>query len=740
MTRTIRSLLWDPLPAKGLVVISLGVFLLASVLTVRLWNLTREPSVGQITLPCRLLGRQRWILDRDGDLWRLRGPNGKAVTVPPGEPFPAGNVLLRLNAKGRLVHEGFRFSSADLSRPVTVGWSRSSDIIIDHPSVPLKAGLLAFESQRFYFNGTDLRDGQALTMGDVSLTVQLADQEVRLVFLRGRPSGRLWQLKSRNILSGPVADLDIAMDQELIDWQFLEEVKSLCERGLLIVSNGQVTVGASANASWRYMRRLRRLAARENLTPGLTLFRTDRAGKLVGLRQTTVKISNPYAGLRRPVRGAILDRHRRQLAFSKLVNGRQVRTWPAGPATAQIVGLQATGLAATGLERVGERRLAQGQDVVTTLDLEYQKIVFQELRQAIDAIAEARGRGAAVMMDARSGALRAVVSLPAFDPNSGPSRAAARNGPNDGPMFNRPLSGLYTPGSTFKIITAAALLESQVESFDVVCDPQGTKIEGRRAPFYCWAAKYGGHGRLSDEDLDRAFMLSCNTFFLNVPLVLGRTDNPRFHDPAAFLKWPQRFGLSPWPSGDQQTSTISGLPVQYGRFPSAAKWAADPHHWNYNDADLAALGFGQGELVVSPLAVARWTAVVASGGLLPVPHLLPGRQEADNPQRVISRRTAARLKEMMCLVVETMQQDGQVYRGTGRAAFAGLDLPFRVAAKTGTAEVGGDRPPHAWFTSFAPAENPRIVLTVLIEHGGHGNGPTAEVAGRILKRIAGRIQ
>lgn len=745
ITSRLASLAWSPAPVKGILLAAVLVAAGGGTMLYRLWNLTHGQPGRQIKLPCRRLGDLRWTLDSTPSGWLLTDGDGGERLLAPGEPFAAGNALLHIEDGRQLVLDALRFGSDELDQSATLGWARACDITFDDLSVPLKAGELSHDSNGFHFEDSLLADKQELALGEVRLVVEIRGDELTLRFHPDRQDRPSWLLRGgRHLLTGPVNDPDLGLDQHLLDWQFLEEVKSLCENGALTVADGRVALRRASDLDRLSALRLGWIIGLENRTAALSHFVTGDSGRLLGLRPEVVKIPNPCRNPHGRVRGSILDRHGRPLAFSKLVNGQATRRWPAGRAAAHAVGTCYPGMQATGLESCCDGQLARGQDVTTTLSTEWQRIAWEELSSTVSATPESHGRGAAVVMDARTGALWAAVSLPAFDPNSADSVRAACEGRGDGPLLNRAFHGLYAPGSTFKIVTAAALLESEVRDFHVVCSALGTKVAGRTRPIRCWASRYGGHGDLGLADTEIAFMLSCNTFFMNVPLAMGRTGRNDRHRPEPFLRWVERFGLTAWPADDRGANSASpptaGVPTVYGRYPAASKWTAGTGRRALNDADLAALGFGQGELLASPLAVALWTAVVCSDGHLPQPHLVKGDSSHAAPRRIIGSSTAAHLRRMMTLVTGQKTWHGQLVRGTAYNAFFRSGLPFAVAGKTGTAEVGGGRKPHAWFTCFAPAENPRVVITVLVEHGQHGHGPSATVARGILLRMADRLK
>jgi peptidoglycan glycosyltransferase len=423
---------------------------------------------------------------------------------------------------------------------------------------------------------------------------------------------------------------------------------------------------------------------------------------------------------RRIQRGRILDRSGRVLAFSQpsADGGVASRSYPY-PAAAPVVGFQTwrygAGLdpgvsyGAGGAEAaydaalrgdVGQpltqqvatlllQRPQVGRDVVLTLDAELQNYAAEQLGDR---------EGAVVVLDTQSGAVRALVSQPTFDPRA-LDEAAAGSAPVPA-MLNRATQALYPPGSTWKIVTlAAALNDGLVSLDDVVTD--GDRIgyfDG--FPVRCDNNPEG----VTSFDIAHAFAYSCNVTFAQLGVDLGAR---RFREYAA------AFGLTEAPPFP--------LPTVAGGM------AGD----DMSQAELASSAFGQGQLVITPMGMALVVAAIARDGTLPVPTLLadvPGvrwgsiADERGTWRRAVPARTARLVRQAMIVSAED---------GWARAArnAAGLAL----GAKTGTAETGTGQP-HAWTVAFAPADDPTLAVAVLVAHGGSGAAAAAPIAGRVLAR------
>ncbi len=291
-------------------------------------------------------------------------------------------------------------------------------------------------------------------------------------------------------------------------------------------------------------------------------------------------------------------------------------------------------------------------------------------------------KGAVVAMEPATGRIRVLRSSP----------AAA--------YLNRALNGLYPPGSTFKIFTAAAALSC---GLDPILDcPAGGYKSSRGTPAIrdsqaLAAARSGrvwkGFGKTG---MGEAMCYSSNVYFARLGVLLG-TENfdrkvhaSRLREPAEVLKG-ETISL---------TSAANGVPE------------------GLRPAELAPVAIGQGALQLTPLAVAMITAAVANDGVLLEPALLQNSKSQLRAQ-VFDFASAQRVRKMM---------RGVVLAGTGKAcSIEGLD----VCAKTGTAETGRGTD-HAWFTCFAPEKNPRLVVTVLVEDGGFGAKAALPIAKAIL--------
>lgn len=345
----------------------------------------------------------------------------------------------------------------------------------------------------------------------------------------------------------------------------------------------------------------------------------------------------------------------------------------------------------------------EGRDVRLTIDAELQAAVEKALRYHAGRIrdrrtGERKHRGAAVVIDVYTGEILAAVSIPSFDPNElTPAAWRSYNADREGDavLFDRAINGAYTPGSTFKLVTAAAALENGVE-YSHVCRHREYGVRWR------YAGNTYSRRRITDleemsshglTDLAKAIRVSCNLYFAHLGIELG---------PDRLYDMTRRFRL--------------------GRIGPPKKLAED----------LPDNAYGQGTIQVSPLEMARVVAAIANNGVMMKPYLVREVRRGNEvietvfPSemgRPISPETAAALRKMMADVTAA---------GTGRGLFDGLDVA--VAGKTGSAENNqNDRMPHSWFVGFAPVEDPRIAFAVVIENGGYGRATAGPVCREIVK-------
>lgn len=359
-------------------------------------------------------------------------------------------------------------------------------------------------------------------------------------------------------------------------------------------------------------------------------------------------------------------------------------------------------------QTVSEKQALSGDSVTITVDARFQKAVFEALSEGVDK-SEALG-GAAVVQEVSNGKILALVSLPSFDPNpfsTGVSQAdyqALLSDPRR-PMFNRALSGAFPPGSTFKIVTATAVLEEGIVTPKTVIDDKGSIAVGSFV-FRGWARE--GLGPVS---LVEAIAKSSDIYFYTVG---GGYGGQRGVGVEKLAEWARRFGLGSETKVDL-TSEATGLVPD-------KQWKLQTRGEPWYIGNTYHMSIGQGDVLVSPLQLNNLVAAVANGGTLYRPLLI----EEDSSEVLRSEIASAE-------TLDWVRQGMRAAASPGGTAYPVYDFKLPVAGKTGTSEIGkGDRT-HAWFTCFVPFDKPEIAVTVFLEEGGEGSHDAAPVVRKILE-------
>ncbi|HTO06678.1 MAG TPA: penicillin-binding protein 2 [Myxococcota bacterium] len=369
-----------------------------------------------------------------------------------------------------------------------------------------------------------------------------------------------------------------------------------------------------------------------------------------------------------------------------------------------------------------------GRNVVLTIDHRLQEAAESALTRMDHK------SGAVVALDPRTGEVLALVSHPAFDPNEfaigiDPERWRELTSDPFRPLMNRALQGQYPPGSTYKVVTAIAGLEEKLVGphSEVTCG--GSFRLGRRT-YRCW--RPGGHGVV---DLHTAIVQSCDVFFYKLGVDLGV-------DRLAY--YARQLGLGARTGIDLSGEMTGLVPTQ--------EWKERRDRTPWVEGDTVSLSIGQGMNLWTPLQLASAYAAIVNGGVRYRPHVLKRIEEPDGrivkeiePEVIgelaISPQTLATVRAGLVGVVQEPHGTGAVMKNLPGGVIAG--------GKTGTAQVvglpAGARPDeedvehedrdHAWFVTFVPADSPRLVVSVLVEHGGHGGSAAAPIARDVVTRF-----
>lgn len=358
-----------------------------------------------------------------------------------------------------------------------------------------------------------------------------------------------------------------------------------------------------------------------------------------------------------------------------------------------------------------QREPQPGRDVMLTLDMRAQELAEHALGN--DA-------GAVAILDPRNGDVLALASNPGFDPNDFiPGISAARwkelNEDPRKPMLNRAVAGGYAPGSTFKPITALAALESgRVKPSDTFTCPGYFQLG--KATFRCWY--HPGHGALA---LRRAIEQSCNVYFFHAALAAGAD---RVYEMATRMGLGARTGVD--------------LDYEAGGLVPNDEWKRRAMKDAWRDGDTCNISIGQGALVTTPLQMALVTSALANGGHLYRPRLVRGVRDFGDGS--FEMQPPELLREMnwnpdnIALVRQGMRDVVNGERGTARrVAIPGVT----IAGKTGTAEFGRkeERKRHAWMIAFAPFEEPRYAVALLVDEGISGGETAAPRVRELLKGL-----
>lgn len=369
-----------------------------------------------------------------------------------------------------------------------------------------------------------------------------------------------------------------------------------------------------------------------------------------------------------------------------------------------------------------------GADITLYLDSDLQRTAEQALGER---------RGAVVAIDTQTGGILALTSQPSFDPNlfvtgiDAKTYALLRDS-LDLPLFNRALRGQYPPGSTVKPFVALAGLElGHIDWSYTINDPGWYQINQGGRFYRDW--KKWGHGKV---DLEHAIAQSCDTYFYDL------AHRMKVDDLHAFL----------WQFGFGQRISLDVAEAVRGILPSTT-WKKNRTGQSWYTGDSLNVGIGQGYMLATPLQLATATMVLANRGKWLQPRLLKSIRVNKNyieslppTEEVIATPENVKLKrkENWELMIDAMESVVHGSRGTAQGI--GKELDYRIAGKTGTAQVVGIKQDeeydvekvaernqdHGLFVAFAPADKPRIALAVIVENGGGGSVSAAPVARKVL--------
>lgn len=417
---------------------------------------------------------------------------------------------------------------------------------------------------------------------------------------------------------------------------------------------------------------------------------------------------------KRIIRGGIYDSNGVALAETRISDKGKERVYPHGEMFQPLLGYASLEYGSSGLEATLAESLLglnensimreiqnsfdlerSGNDVILTIDSRLQEVAYDGLKGKA---------GAVVAIDPRNGDVLALVSQPSFDANTLEKDWEEILNKAGSPLLNHAFSH-FPPGSIMKVITSAALFRAGQDMTDIYNCEGSTIINGQ-------IIQDGkAHGWVN---YDLALAYSCNTYFAVHGIDAGQD---------VFLQAVSGFGF--------------GREIPFELYVPPSSITKDDSLPTSLEINLFAEStFGQGQVMISPFHIALITAGIANKGEIMVPHLIDRvintkqnviyKSQPESWLAALSSDEAEKIKSGMILAVN---------EGT---ASPGALPGIRVAAKTGSAEPGGDNRTHAWFIAFAPADNPQIAVAVLVEHGGTGGGAAAPIAKAVIEKALER--
>lgn len=363
-----------------------------------------------------------------------------------------------------------------------------------------------------------------------------------------------------------------------------------------------------------------------------------------------------------------------------------------------------------------------GDNLVLSIDSKMQDIAEKAFENR---------RGAMVAINPKNGEILSYVSMPTFDPNLFVDGIDADtwkslNQSLDRPLINRPIRGIYPPGSTFKpFVAMAGLQEAKRQPPFSIGDPGFYTLAGSSHQYRDW--KPGGHGQV---DMQKAITVSCDTFFYGLALELGIEKLTSFVSHFGFGK----------KTGVDLAGEIGGL------LPTPEwKWRRWKQKWYPGETVI--VGIGQGYTLVTPMQLAQATAVLANNGIAMKPHLVSSIQKHNGAEPHLMPVTKVGAMSLDNINIEIVRAGmTAVTQPGGTAASVGAGSGYSIAAKTGTAQVVGIKQgakynagsiderhrDHALFIAYAPADDPKIAVAVIVENGGHGGSAAGPIARKVM--------
>lgn len=418
------------------------------------------------------------------------------------------------------------------------------------------------------------------------------------------------------------------------------------------------------------------------------------------------------------LRGSIYDRNNKEIIKSSRIDEKtQKRQYLGGEAFAHALGYINSQYGITGIERRYDEQLSNtdinediknifkiekdedkekyGNNLKTSLDFNLQQKAYELLGDK---------KGAIVALNPKTGEILSLVSKPSYNPNNLKEIWADINKNENRPLLNRATSGLYPPGSIFKVVTAASALQNVDGLMSKIFIDNGALVFNKRQSL----KNYGG-AALGSINFRTAFIRSSNVVFGQLGLDLGNSKLKKTSEDFYFNK--------EIPSSD--------IAIENSRFPTLK---------SNEKGNIAQSAIGQASLLATPMQMALVSSTIANEGVMMKPYIV--KEIVNNKGVVINKKEPQAIGEIVSKdVANTIKDfmDSVVSEGTGgNAAVEGI----RVCGKTGTAdhkEEGSGYLPHSWFMGFAPYEDPQIAIAIIVEEGGQGGGIASQIASEIIR-------
>lgn len=368
------------------------------------------------------------------------------------------------------------------------------------------------------------------------------------------------------------------------------------------------------------------------------------------------------------------------------------------------------------LSILSEQSPIPGANITLSIDAEMQEYIQKRLQALFERIGASRG--SVVVVDTKSGGIRAMVGLPSYESNSFAAGIDTESyqrliEDEDRPLFPRAYAGEFPSGSTFKpFVGYAALREGIITERTSFLSTGGIGV----GPWFFPDWRYGGHGY---TDIRKAIAESVNTFFY---IIGGGYKDVTGLGVDRLTAYASLFGFG--------APTGIPLPGEADGFLPSRSWKQEAKNERWYVGDTYNLSIGQGDLLVTPLQLALATGMIANGGDYLAPRLIEAVDGGPPVDLSDAKRDAAEQFDPYAIQVIREGMRMTVTKGSARSLST---IEMDIAGKTGTAQNIGDRPTHAWFTGFAPYKDPEIAIVVLIEEGGEGSSVAVPLAREIFE-------